>query len=99
MRPASRSALAVARVDFRVPGSRSLKEKRRVVRSFLERARSRFGIAAVESGWRDDRSLASLTLAALADRAEAAEGLLRAAVALLEDDYAAEVFAVEAESH
>lgn len=99
MRPAGRAALAVARVDFRIPGARSLKDKRQVLRSFLERARGRWGLAASESGWQDAHDRASVTLAALAESGEVAGGLLRAAVAHLEDSYPVEVFAVEEERY
>ena len=97
MRQERRAAVAVVRVDFQVPGARSLKDKRSVVKSFLQRARDRFGMAACESGYRDDPTRASVTLAAAAAQGEAARESLRRAVAFLEETYGVEVFLAEEE--
>lgn len=40
--------VGVLHVTLHVPEARSLKDKRQVVRSILDRARSRFGVAAAE---------------------------------------------------
>jgi uncharacterized protein YlxP (DUF503 family) len=93
MRQPVRAVVAVARVDFRVLASRSLKDKRSVVKSFREKARDRFGIASCESGYLEDAGLASLTLAALSGKESIAREQLRVAVAFLEDHYDVEVFA------
>ncbi len=92
VRETDRATVAVARVDFRIPLSRGLKDKRSVVKSFLQRARERFGLAACESGYLDDASRASLTLAAVSSEGERARQSLRAAVAFLEENYEVEVF-------
>jgi uncharacterized protein YlxP (DUF503 family) len=39
---------AVARIDLDLPGCRSLKDKRQIVRGLVERARARFQVAAAE---------------------------------------------------
>ncbi len=93
MRQPERAVVAVVRVDFRLQASRSLKDKRSVVKSFREKARDRFGIASCESGYLEDAGLASLTLAALAGRESSARERLREAVVFLEDHYEVEVFA------
>ena len=40
--------VAVASVTIHIPESRSLKSKRRVVRSLVERIRTRFGVSTAE---------------------------------------------------
>ena len=40
--------IGVCRVVLRLPGNRSLKEKRRVTRSVIDRVRSRFNVAIAE---------------------------------------------------
>ncbi|MCA9632349.1 MAG: DUF503 domain-containing protein, partial [Myxococcales bacterium] len=42
--------VGVARIVLRLPGSRSLKDKRRVVRSYKERLASRFPVSVAEIG-------------------------------------------------
>jgi hypothetical protein len=93
MRQPERAAVAAARVDLRVPLSRGLKDKRSVVKSFLQKARDRFGLAACESGYQDDVSLASVTLVAVSGEMEIARQALRSAVSFLEDNYPVEVLA------
>ena len=40
--------VGVLRVDILIPGSESLKDKRRVLRSLIERVRGRFGVSCSE---------------------------------------------------
>ena len=84
-------------MDFRVQGSRSLKEKRSVVRSFLERARSRFHVSIAETGYQEDHALASVTAAVVSARPEGADQVLRSLAELLEMNYGVEVLCADAE--
>ncbi len=52
-------------VDLHLPASTSLKDKRMVVRSILDTARSRFGVAAAEIDHQDQRQRALLGFAAV----------------------------------
>lgn len=97
MRSPERASVAAARVDFRLPLSRGLKDKRSVVKSFLQKARDRFGLAACESGYQDDLSLASVTLVAVSGEREIARQALRSAVSFLEESYPVEVLAAHEE--
>ncbi|HNQ79458.1 MAG TPA: DUF503 domain-containing protein [Acidobacteriota bacterium] len=89
-----RAVVAVIRLDFRLPYSGSLKDKRSVVRSFKEKARSRFSVCVVESGKQDLADEASLTLASVSCNGEEARKVLKAAVEFLEDNYPVQVTAV-----
>lgn len=92
-----RGAVGILRLDFRVHGSRSLKEKRSVVRSFLERARSRFPASIAETGYQEDHSLSSVTAAVVSARPEGADQILRSLAELLEMNYPVDVLCADAE--
>lgn len=51
---------------IRVPEATSLKDKRRVVDSLLDRARSRFGVASAEVGQQESHQVAELGFAVVA---------------------------------
>ena len=53
-------------IEIRIPGSRSLKAKRTVVKHLVETSRSRFGVAAAEVGHQDQWQRAELGFAAVA---------------------------------
>lgn len=89
-----RALVTVIKLDFRLPHTRSLKEKRSVVRSFMEKARNRFFLCVMESGRNDSFSEASLTLAGLSRNGEEARRSMRAAVEFLEDNYPVQVTGV-----
>ena len=51
--PEGEMAVAVVQADLLVPGCRSLKEKRSVVKGLLERARGKFNASVAEVGGQD----------------------------------------------
>jgi uncharacterized protein YlxP (DUF503 family) len=59
--------VAILRARIHVPEARSLKEKRQVVKSVLERARQRFGVAAAEVEDQDVHRVAVLGFAAVSE--------------------------------
>ena len=63
-------------VRLEIPAARSLKDKRQVVRSVLDRARSRWHLAAAEVDDNDLRQVASLGFASVANTASAARAPL-----------------------
>ncbi len=56
---------AILLVQLHIPGSRSLKDKRRVIRSILERARSRFNVSASEVDFLDSWQRAGLAFSSV----------------------------------
>jgi len=66
-----------------VRGSRSLKDKRQVVRSILDRLRNQFNVSAAEVGARDHRQLVILGFAAVGEEARDVRGVLEQVVAAL----------------
>lgn len=67
--------VCVARVELDLP-SRTLKEKRQIVRSLLARARQRFNVAAAEVDLQDVQGAASLGFATISPSHDYAYGLL-----------------------
>ena len=53
-------------VDFRIPGSDSLKAKRKIVKSLKDRIRARFPVAVAETGDNDLLARARIGIAAVA---------------------------------
>jgi len=56
---------AVLVVDLRFPGTRSLKERRAVLRPLLDGARNRFAVAVAETGHQDSWQRAEVAFAAV----------------------------------
>jgi uncharacterized protein YlxP (DUF503 family) len=63
-------------VEIRIPSSRSLKDRRQVVRSLLDGARQRFGVSAAEVGGQDTWQRATLGFAVVASEARLAEAVV-----------------------
>ena len=68
--------VGVGRWFFRVPGCRSLKQKRSVVRSLRDRMRARFSASVSETDFQDDVQRAELTAAFSASDHTVAESTL-----------------------
>ena len=65
------------RVRLLVREARSLKDKRQVVKSVLDRLRGQFNVAAAEVDTRDDHRVVTLGVAAVGDEVAAVNGVLR----------------------
>ncbi len=68
--------VGVMRLVLEVPGARSLKDKRQVVRSFKERVRSRLGVSIAEVGYRDKLQIAAFGVAVVSGDASVCEEML-----------------------
>ncbi|MBI4955677.1 MAG: DUF503 domain-containing protein [Myxococcales bacterium] len=77
--------VGVLRLSLRVPGARSLKDKRRVVRSYKDRLTSRLCVSVAEVGALDDWQRAVLGVAVCAREAVRCDQLLAAAARLADD--------------
>jgi uncharacterized protein YlxP (DUF503 family) len=89
--------VGAARVELHVHGSQSLKQKRGVVRSIIQRVRNRFNLSVAEVGGQDTWQIAVLGLATAANEAETARRRLEKAVDFIEDLHLAEVLNQEIE--
>jgi uncharacterized protein len=62
--------------ELSLPGCRSLKEKRSVVRSLRDRLRAKFNVSVAETGFQDVHDRAELSLALVASDGRLAESVL-----------------------
>ena len=83
--------VGAAAVEIRIHGSRSLKEKRGVVRSITQRLRNRSAVAVAEVGGQDRWQTAVLGLAATGSEPGPVRRALEKAVEFIEELHLAEV--------
>ena len=69
--------VGVCTVELFIAGSQSLKDKRQVVRSVLDRMRGAFNVSAAEVGTHDDVKLITLGFAAVGFETAAVRGTLQ----------------------
>jgi uncharacterized protein YlxP (DUF503 family) len=79
------STVLVLTWELHIPGCRSLKEKRTVVRSLKDRLRHTFNVSVAETAYQDEHSRAELTVAFVAS-----EGHLAQSIADKIDDFVVE---------
>ena len=78
--------IAIARITLRVPHSRSLKDKRRVVNSLRHRARNKFDISIAEVDLNDTWQTAALGVACVSDSAVQARRILDTVTRFIESE-------------
>ncbi|MBF0460812.1 MAG: DUF503 domain-containing protein [Magnetococcales bacterium] len=83
--------VAVLELRLDLPGIRSLKEKRSIVKSILERVRNRFQVAVVEVAHQDHWQTAGLGFATLGNDVAVLQGQLQKIVQFIETDAASVV--------
>lgn len=74
--------IGVARIVLQIPGARSLKDRRRVVKSFKDRARARLPVSVAEIGELELRQVATLGLAVVSASSARCRQILSQAVSL-----------------
>ena len=89
--------VGAARVELRVHGSHSLKQKRGVVRSITQRVRNRFNVAVAEVGGQDTWQRVELGLVTTSLDSATVRRRLERAVDFIEGTYLAEVMDQELE--
>ena len=78
-------------VDLFVPEAMSLKDKRQVIRSILDRAAARFNVSVAEIDRLDNKRRASLAFACVANETARVRKVLGSVLRLVEDELRAEV--------
>jgi uncharacterized protein YlxP (DUF503 family) len=89
--------VGAALIEIHVHGSQSLKQKRGVVRSIVQRVRNRFNLAVAEVGGQDTWQRASLALGAVGSDERVLRGVLERAIDFIERLHLAEVMGSEIE--
>lgn len=77
--------VAVCLVSLHIPASHSLKDKRQVLRSVLERTRAKFGVAIAEVGDNEAWQAAQIGISYVSNDGGQALEALRAAVTYIEE--------------
>lgn len=83
--------LAAASVTIHIPHSRSLKDRRRVVRSLVERIRSRYDVSVAEVGGQGSWQSATVGFCCVSGSATLAEDVVRAVMAFCDSSSEFEV--------
>ncbi len=78
--------VGLSTLDLTIPGSHSLKEKRQVVRSILDRVRSRFNVSACEADHLNNWQKATLAFAIIANDKDFVHECLMHITKLVESD-------------
>lgn len=92
--------VVTAEVTIHAPAAHSLKDKRRLLRSLLQRLHNRYPIAVAETGRQDEHAFAEIGLAVVSGQARHAEEVLHEALRELEkaaESFSAEVIEVHVE--
>jgi len=89
--------VGAAVVEICVHGSQSLKQKRGVVRSIIQRVRNRFNISVSEVGGQGTWQIAVLGLATVGNDARVVRRVLERACGFIEDLHLAEVLSSDVE--
>ena len=78
--------VGVLQVDFRIPESRSLKAKRKIVSSLRDRIRARFPVAVAEVGHQDLHGRGMIGVAAVGGNGGLVERALDETIRLIESE-------------
>ncbi|MBE3573043.1 MAG: DUF503 domain-containing protein [Moorella humiferrea] len=76
--------IGVGRATLRIAGARSLKDKRRVLKSLLTRLHNRFNVAAAEVGLHDRHREAEIGIACVSTAGSHADSILAAILEFLQ---------------
>lgn len=71
------TAIGVLHLTLNIAQAQSLKDKRRIVKSFKDRTRNRFNVSVAEVDGLDRRQLSVLAISMVANDRQYAEGVLR----------------------
>lgn len=74
--------VGIARIVLQIPGSRSLKDRRRVVKSFKDRMRAKLPVSVAEVGDVEQLQLANVGVAVISNDSERCDEIISAAVGM-----------------
>jgi uncharacterized protein len=78
-------AVGLLTLEIHIPDSRSLKDKRQVLRSLKDRLRARFNVAVAELDYQDNWQLSQVGIVSLSNNAAHLEQSLRAVLSEAEE--------------
>ena len=74
--------VGIARIVLQIPGSRSLKDRRRVIKSFKDRMRAKLPVSVAEVGDVEQLQLANVGVAVISNDSERCDEIISAAVGM-----------------
>lgn len=83
--------VGVSVFELHVPGARGLKEKRKVVKSLIERIHKRFRVSIAETGHHDLHQRAEVSIALVAQSESEGQRLMEAIRGLIDMEFAAQL--------
>jgi uncharacterized protein YlxP (DUF503 family) len=89
--------VGVAKLSLRLPGNKSLKGKRKVIKSICERLRQRFNLAVAETDAQDLWQTAELGLVAIGNQSGYIDSKLDKAINFVENMQVAEIVDIQRE--
>lgn len=78
--------IGIGRVELLMPGNDSLKGKRRILKSIVDRVRSRFNVSVAEIDWQDEWERAMLAMVCVANDSRHVNRVLSGVMNWLESD-------------
>ncbi len=84
-------ALSYCTLRLRLPGNRSLKGKRQVIRKIVDRVKNKFNVSIAEIGSNDHWQMAVLGIAAVSNERGHADSMLSSVVNFIGSMYVAEI--------
>ena len=84
-------------VDLRLPEARTLKDKRQVLQSLLDRVGARFNVSATEVAYNDEHTRAQIAVACVGNSATHCDEVLDKVLGLIDAEDRAEVIRAERE--
>ena len=84
-----------AKLTFHIPHSASLKDKRQVCRSLIDKARHRFNAAIAEVGTQDNHRILTVGIAVVSGEAGHAQRSLEEIIRFMEENAEAELVEIE----
>ena len=80
-------SVGVCRLKIHIPGSRSLKDKRSVVKSLIARLRKQFNLSVAEMDDHELWQIATIGLACVSNHNNYVDEVISAAISLIERDF------------
>jgi uncharacterized protein len=80
-------SVGVCRLKIHIPGSRSLKDKRSVVKSLIARLRKLFNLSVAEMDDHDLWQMATISIACVSQHNNRVDDVISSAISLIERDF------------
>ena len=80
-------SVGVCRLKIHIPGSRSLKDKRSVIKSLIARLRKLFNLSVAEMEDHDLWQMATISIACVSQHTNRVDDVITSAISLIERDF------------